>query len=229
MVAVVGLDLGGSGTTVLTPLLGEQWKVRMLPQIAMRSVSPQEVEVQLLNLLALYQPRAMLAEWNGPGSLFLQYVLERHPTLPIAGVDTSLAAIPLTLWNGLQMHPLEFLNIRAQMYWLIRLLYRDKQITALKEDAELFAQLSTIRWEFDRQYKDRIQIKPKREMRAFYTSSLGDVSIARSPDKADSLCLAAFAYALSQNEEQTVNVPFDEIVQPDVDGYFPLGKAGMQI
>ena len=227
MVAVVGLDLGGSGTTVLTPLIGEQWQLRLLPQIALRSVSPQEVEGHLLTLLALYQPRAMLAEWNGPGSVFLQYVIERHPSLPIVGVDTSLAAIPLTLWNGLQMHPLQFLNIRAQMYWLIRLLYRDQQITAVQEDAELFAQLSTIRWEFDRQYKDRIQIKPKREMRAFYTSSLGEVSIARSPDKADSLCLAGLAYALCQNEASTVAAPIDEIVQPEIDGYFPLGKAGI--
>ena len=226
--AVVGLDLGGSGTTVLTPLIGEQWQVRLLPQIALRSVSPQEVEGHLLTLLGLYQPRVMLAEWNGPGSVFLQYVTERHPSLPIVGVDTGLAAIPLTLWNGLQMHPLEFLNIRAQMYWLIRLLYRDKQITAVKEDAELFAQLSTIRWEFDRQYKDRIQIKPKREMGVFYTSSLGEISIARSPDKADSLCLAALAYALCQNEASTITAQYDEIVQPDVEGYFPLGKAGIQ-
>lgn len=227
MVAVVGLDLGGSGTTVLTTLIGEAWKLRFLPQIAMRSVSPQEVEVQLLNLLGLYQPRAIFAEWNGPGNVFLQYVAERHPSLPIVGVDTSLAAIPLTLWGNIQMDSLSYLNIRAQMYWIVRLLYRDRRITAVEEDPELFAQLSTIRWEFDRQYKDRIQIKPKREMRAFYSSSLGEVTIARSPDKADSLCLAALAYALCQNEANTIVVPYDEIVQPDVDGYFSLGKAGI--
>lgn len=229
MVAVVGLDLGGSGTTVLTPLIGENWKMRLLPQIALRSVAPQEVEGHLLNLLALYQPRAMLAEWNGPGSVFLSYVLERHPSLPIVGVDTSLPAIPLTLWNGLQMHPLEFLNIRAQMYWIVRLCYRDQRITAVQEDPELFAQLSTISWMFDRQYKDRIQIKPKREMRAFYTSSLGEVSIARSPDKADSLCLAALAYALCQAEGNTVTTTYEEVVQPEVEGYFPLGKAGISL
>lgn len=228
MIAVVGLDLGGSGTTVLTTLIGERWNLRFPPQIALRSVSPQEVETQLMNLLALYQPRAIITEWNGPGSIFLQYVAEHHPSLPIFGVDTSLAAIPLTLWNNIQMNSLGFLNIRAQMYWLIRLCYRDRKIIASKEDPELFAQLSTISWEFDRKYKDRIQIKPKREMRAFYTSSLGNISIARSPDKADSLCLAALAYALCENEANTVNVQqFDEIIQPEIEGYFPLGKAGI--
>ena len=227
-------DLGRTGKTAFCALQGDNFFLRCIHMEAISSISAPEVETHLKSLHSTYRPAIIVMEINGPGGVFIDFAMKNTPDLPIVAVDTSLPAVQIPLWNDITLGGEEFQNIRAEMYWILRLLFRDQRIKFPREDAELWSQLSTIKWTFDENKKDRIQLESKKHMRlAQYRSELGP-AFSSSPDKADSLALASLGYAVMQAEvaiAQTTGEEVDEVISPDIgfEGFIPLGKAGISI
>lgn len=228
----LGLDLGRSGQTIPIILGGDQWKLRLLHIETMRSVSAPFVEERVNTLYSIYTPGIIVIESNGPGGVFIDYLIKHNSSLPVVGVDTSVPPTDLDgieLWGeGMIINAKEFYNVRAAMYWLTKLLFRDRRITLPREDTELFAQLSTIMW-MENRLTSKIQIDPKKGMKTF-KSDLGEMDSTRSPDKADAFCLAALGYALIYQDVLTPAAQVDEVTEPpeELAGFFPLGQAGIE-
>jgi len=224
----LGLDLGRSGKTAFSVIEGENFMVRQLLNYAISSISGPDVEKELLKFYGIYNPQVILLEANGPGGVFAEYVLKNSPSLPLITVDTSMPPIPLGLWNDIVLSEKEFLNIRAEMYWILHLLFRDQRLKLQYEDPELFAQLTSTQWGVDKTYGEKIRILPKKTMRInYYHSELEGDPGSKSPDKADALALSSFAYTLlyteqdgSHGQEETA-----EMIEPTEDGFFPIGLS----
>jgi hypothetical protein len=227
MVTVVGLDLGTSGKTAICVVRGDGYKLRMIHMQAIQSISPPDVESWLERICGQYQPKIVLMEANGPGAVFHGFVERNKPHIPLATIDTSVPlpeGYELPLWGEVAINQKEYLNIRAAMYFTMRLMFRDQKITLYKDDEELAAQLSILRWDHDNMREDKLFMISKRKLKTI-TSELDEEPFSKSPDKADALALACFAYALIQlqeNEDVGEVQEMDEIVEPTTDGYFPL-------
>lgn len=232
MITSFGLDLGRSGNTVPIILGGDQWKLRLFHIETMRSVSAPFVEERVNTLYSIYTPEIIVIESNGPGGVFIDYLTKHNSSLPVVGVDTSVPPTDLDgieLWGDeMVINAKEFYNVRAAMYWLTKLIFRDRRITLPNEDTELFAQLSSIMWMEDRM-TSKIKIDPKKGMKTF-KSDLGEMDSTRSPDKADAFCLAALGYALIYHDSIGTTVQVDELIEPapEYAGFFPLGQAGIE-
>lgn len=232
MVVSLGLDLGRSGSTIPIVLGGDEWKLRLLHLENLKSVSAPFVEERVNTLYAMYTPGVIVIESNGPGGVFIDYLIKHNSALPVVGVDTSVPPIDIDgveLWGDMVINAKEFYNVRAAMYWLTKLLFRDRRITLPFEDAALFAQLSSIMW-MENRLTGKIQIDSKKGMKTF-KSDLGEMDSSRSPDKADAFCLAALGYALIYQATQTPAVQVDEIMEPEpgFEGLFDIGRAGIEI
>lgn len=225
----IGCDLGRSGKTVITAIEGEKFKLRLVQSLIVSSISAPEVESMLANVHATIGGQIVLVESTGPGGVFADYIAKNRPGIPIYTVDTSLPAIDLALWNDIVLTEKEFSNIRAEMFWIVRLLFRDQRISLPSEDPELFAQLSSMRWDLDKSRGERIRIEPKKYMKISYAASeLEGYSASRSPDKADALALAVLGYTFLAQNEGKENV-VDEIIEPEVDGFFPIGALSEEV
>ena len=229
VITALGLDLGRSGKTAFSCLAGPDFRVRQIFQHAISSISAPEVEKELLKVYALMLPQLIVLESNGPGGVFAEFAMMHNPGLPIFMVDTSTPGFTLSLWDEKTLSEKEFLNIRAEMYWIVRLLLRDSRLKFGFEDPELFAQLSSTRWDADKGHGEKIKILPKSTMKInYYHSELEGNPGSRSPDKADALALSALAYALLYTEQaagRSSGEQQDEIIDPLVDGMFPIGMT----
>ena len=236
----LGFDLGKTGNTVVTVIQGENFKLRCSHIQSLSSIAPSQAEEMLKLNCAIYSPDIVVLESNGPGYVFIDYLVKNssNTNLPIMSVDTGNPVpddLELELWDEIKLTSRDFLNIRALMYWITRLVFRDKRMSLYKEDPELFAQLSKMGWEFDENKKDKIKIESKRKMRQkFYQSELGPISTGRSPDKADSFCLAVLGYAILHMEHAVSSRPalpdIEAVIEPPIgfDGFFPIGRAGIE-
>lgn len=232
MTVALGVDLGRTNNTIPIVLSGDKWKLRLTHIETLRSISAPRVEEHVNMLYALYTPEIIVIENNGPGGVFIDYLVKNNASLPVVGVDTSLPPDDLDelpLWDDLMIHAKEFFNVRAAMYWITKLLFRDRRITLPSEDTELFAQLSGIYWG-EHPTNSKIRIQPKKSMKTF-ESELGSLESTRSPDKADAFCLAALGYALIYRDSQPQVALVDEIIEPREgwEGYFDLGRAGIEV
>ena len=227
IITVLGLDLGRSGKTAFSGLSGPNFRVRQVFQHAISSISAPEVEKELVKIYGMMMPQLIVLESNGPGGVFAEFVIQNHPSLPISMVDTSMPAFTLNIWDDIVLSDREYLNIRAQMYWIVRLLLRDNRLKFPYEDAELFAQLTSTQWDADKGHGEKIRIVPKKMMKInYYHSELEGNPGSRSPDKADALALSCLAYAIlfdQQAGQQKGGDQQDEIIDPLVDGEFPIG------
>src|SRR5438552_105227 len=86
----------------------------------------------------------------GLAAFFGALIDRDHPGIPMMTVDTSAPPIHLELLGELVVTEKELLNIRAEMYWITRLLFKEESIKLLEENAELLAQLSSPRWDYDK-------------------------------------------------------------------------------
>lgn len=227
MITVGSLDLGTSGKSAICIVQGEKFKVKCIYLEAIQSISAPDLEVVLDQAHARFQPQIWLMEMNGPGAIFEAYLQKNKPHIPMATVDTSLPLpeeYTIPLWEDFEVNHKLVLNVRAAMYWILRLFYRDQRSKIYKDDEELFAQLSVLRWDNDNARGDKIYMISKRKLR-FATSDLDEEPFSKSPDKADALALAHFAYCLmeQQNVEGVeTEEQHDEVVEPPADGFFPV-------
>jgi hypothetical protein len=228
-ITTLGLDLGRSGKTATSILTGSRFRVTCDYMDAVPSISAIDV---VTNVGMLYEDYPeidlILLESNGPGGVFAEFAKEKHPQWPIVTVDTSHPAFDLWLWDEQRLTPNEFLNIRAEMYWLARLFFKDRRIKLSREDPEFMTQMASTPWDFDKQRNDRIYLPSKRTINIQYRySELEGETGSRSPDKADSFCLALLAFCLlSQEEVNSGPVAEDEIYQPEHEGFFNIGVLG---
>lgn len=90
----------------------------------------------------------------------------------------------------------KFVNLRAQMFWYLRVLFKPDEKTGHSEisipnDPELIKQLEELRYKYSSERK--IKIEPKDEMKK---------RLGFSPDKADSLAMAFFDVENEEDEPQ---------------------------
>lgn len=235
MITVCGLDLGRSGKTAFNILAGEGWNIHCIHMEDVSSISAPEAE-RILNVLnAQYQPAVIIIEANGPGGVLAEFAVKNNPNLPLFTVYPDQPCFTIHLWNQIVLTDREFVNIRAEMYFILRYLFRDNKITLPYEDPELFAQLTSTYWQADKNKADKIQLTPKKMMRiSSHSSELEGYDFSRSPDKADALALAALGYALLMQDEITAGsgeAQEEEIIEPDFEhlGFFPVGLTDMEI
>ena len=192
----LGLDLGRSGKTAFSCVEGVNFNLRQCFSHAISSISAPDVETELVKINSLLSPNLIVVEGDGPGGVFAEYVMLHHPELPLFTVFTGHPAMPLMLWQDIVLSEQEYINIRAEMYWIVRLLLRDSRLKFQYEDPELFAQLTSTQWDADKTRGDRIRILPKKQMRiSYYHSELEGNPGSRSPDKADATVMAWFSGA----------------------------------
>jgi hypothetical protein len=230
---VLGVDLGRSGKTSFCIIEGTDWELLCPYLKAISSISAPEVDQHVVNLHSMHNFDLICIEQNGPGGTFAEFFYRDHPSVPMITVDTSAGPLLLPLWGELELSEKELINIRAEMYWIVRLLFKEQHIKLLEEDAELFAQLSSLRWDYDKNKNERIYMLTKRKFTySRQMSELDAEPFSRSPDKADSLALAALAYAicmlLAKQQEAGDGENNDEIVLPLVDGFFNIDAVGME-
>lgn len=228
-IIAAGLDLGTSGKSSVAIVKGDyDFRVKCVHLEAFQGVSGPELEVGIERIHGKFQPNLWLMEMNGPGEIFAGYIQRNKPHIPLATIDTSLPLpedYKIILWDEIEIGTKLVLNIRAAMYWILRLFFRDERTKIYREDEELFAQLSVLRWDNDIARGDKIFMLSKRKLR-FATSDLDEEPFSKSPDKADSLALAHFAYVLLQQQgEQDVTQEEGQsemIIDPTTQGFFPL-------
>lgn len=230
MLISMGVDLGRSGHTAIVVVGGENWHLRILHMERLDSITSPEVETLLMRAYASYNPQVIIVERNGPGGVFSEYLAVRNPGIPIIAPDMSHPPVDLELWGETQFIPDEYLNIRAEMYFIVHYLLKHRRLKFSHEDSELFAQLSATEWEFDRTKAEKIKIKSKKGMKIHDSSSeLEDMDFSRSPDKADGLALACLGYALiASNEALDTGEQVNDVIQPISDGLFNIGGIDLE-
>lgn len=229
----LGVDLGRSGKTAFVVLACQDWRLHLFHMEEYNSISAPEVQKYLETAVARFDPAVIVMESNGPGGVLADYLYAAHPLWPLFAFDVSQPGFTFNLYEGLVFTTQEYLNIRAQEYMLIRQLLASRRLTFEYEDPELFAQLSSTYWDIDKTKSERIRLMPKRNMRVSnYTTELEGISFSRSPDKADALALACLGYALAAQEEGDflgTGGREDEIIEPDIPGLFPIGRADIEV
>jgi len=225
-----GLDLGRSGKTAIAVVSGENWHLRLIHLEEHSSISAPDVETAILRVYARFQPQVIILEMNGPGGVFAEFVVQKNPGLPLLTVDVSHPPVDIQLWEDFQFIPEEYLNIRAEQYFIVHYLLKHKRLKFPYEDAELFAQLSSTYWDLDKTKAEKIRLMPKKNMKVSdFTTELEGLSFSRSPDKADALAMACLGYALiassdTLGEESQTN----DVIQPLQDGYFDIGATDLE-
>lgn len=225
MITVVGVDLGTSGKSAICVVRGDLFKVKCIFLEAVQSIAGPDLEAMIDRVSRQFHPSIVLMELNGPGAVFADYITRNKPYIPLATVDTSLPlpeGYTIPLWDEIEVNHKLVLNVRAAMYWILRLFFRDQRTRIYKDDEELFAQLSVLRWDNDNARGDKIFMISKRKLR-FTTSDLDEEPFSKSPDKADALALAHFAYVLAEQqgmESQASDEGHEEIIDPTTEGFF---------
>ena len=235
MPIVMATDAGRSGKTAFNILVGTGWNVRCVHMEDHSSISAPDIERYINSLNAQFSPEIIMIEGNGPGGVIAEFSYKNNPNLPMFIIYPDHPPIRLALWENIVLSEMEYVNIRAEMYFILRYLFRDNRIILPYEDPELFAQLTSTYWQADKNKSDRIQLTPKKMLRfSSHSSELEGYDFSRSPDKADALTLAALGYALLMQEEAAANSgesQEEEIIQPDLEhlGFFPIGATDIEI
>ena len=229
----LGIDLGRSGHTAFSVIVGDGWDMLRLVHLEThQSIMATDVERYLVTINARFSPSICIVESNGPGGVFADFVAEHHPGIPLYPVDVSQPPFTLFLFNDIKLDASEYLNVRAENYFILRYLLKAGRLKFAFEDAELFSQLSSTFWDVDKSKSEKIRLMPKRNMKiSNFTSELEGIQFSRSPDKADSLALACLGYAILMQDDLAVGKgqAEEEIIQPEVEGYFDLGSAGIEV
>lgn len=227
---VLGLDAGVAGYSSICVLQGNKWDVQCVSVEAVHSINGPDLEALLARYHAKYQPRLVVMEQNGPGATLGPYFQRNQPQIPLATVDVVLPLpedYELLLWDDIRINNLLVLNIRATMYWILRLLFRDQKIKLMFDDEELEIQLGTLRWDNDPTRGDKIYMLNKKKLK-FKSSELDSEPFSKSPDKADSLALAVLGYSIlmqqevGEDGEVTQGIEEDDIIDPITEGFFQL-------
>lgn len=237
MLTVLGIDAGVAGYSSICVLQGNGWDV-VCPKIeAIHSISGPDLELTLARYNAFYNPKLVIMEQNGPGATLGPYFERNQPQIPLATIDVS-APLPndyeLLLWDDQRITNQIVLNVRATMYWILRLMFRDQKIKLWFEDEELEVQLGTIRWENDQVRGDKIYMINKKKLK-FKSSELDSEPFSKSPDKADSLALAILGYAILMQQEAIDDVGIgqgmaeEEIIDPITAGFFQLSELTQEM
>ncbi len=223
----LGLDLGRSGKTAFSCVTGLDFQLRQCFSHTISSISAPDVETELVKINRLLSPDLIVVEGDGPGGVFAEFVMLHHPEIPLYTVFTGHPALSLALWDENVLSEQEYINIRAEMYWIVHLLLKNARLMFQYEDAELFAQLTSTQWDADKARGDRIRIVPKKMMKiSYYHSELEGNPGSRSPDKADALALSCLAYAIlytDDNAGRQKGGQSDDIIEPEEPGFFPIG------
>lgn len=236
MIRCIGLDLGTSGKTAMSIVDGEDFHLILRHLDVLDSADAPVVERRLNYLCGQWNPRIVLMELNGPGGVFAAYVQENRPHIPLATLDVSLP-LPedndIPLWEeSYRLTNREHLNVRMAMYWNLRLLFQKQRIRLYKDIPELASQLSTLRWDHDNLRGDKLFMISKKKLRLKNLSDLDDEPFSKSPDMADSLALACFAYTLMHQQEldgdEMGKEEADEIYDPKIPGLFDLSPLDLE-
>ena len=231
---VAGLDLGTSGKSAITVLRGADFNLTCLHSEAISSINPVDLEARIEVVHGHYSPELWIMELNGPGAVFSGYMERNRPHIPLATVDVSLAPPEedIRLWDdAVRISNREFLNVRAAMYWILRMMMRDQKLKFLQEYPEMFAQLSVLRWDNDNARGDKIYMISKRKLRLKSNSDLDDEPFSKSPDMADSVALACLGYALLMQrlaEESEAVEEGPDMIPPTILGMFDIGQIGLE-
>lgn len=231
----LSLDLGRSGKTAFCVVAGKEWdRLKMIHLSAISSISAPDVEKILLDLYARYNPGIIIMESNGPGGVFAEFAMLHNPSLPLWAIDVGEPPLTLYLWDDLQMNDREYVNVRAEEYFIVRYLFRSGKLKLNYEDVELFAQLTATYWDADRTRNDKIRLMPKKSMKmSDFASELEGVQLSRSPDKADALALACLGYTILMQDQANgkLGPQEDEFILPEegFEGVFNLSKAGIEL
>lgn len=227
---VGGIDAGTSGKSSICILQGNGWDMYCPVIEAIQSISAPDLESVIARHHAVYNPKIMIMELNGPGATLGPYIEKNQPQIPLATVDVSLPLpeeYSLWLWDEIEVSHRIVLNVRAAMYWVLRLAFRDQKIKLHFDDEELEVQLGTLRWDNDNARGDKIYMLSKKKLK-FKSSELDSEPFSKSPDKADSLALAILGYTilmqqqLGDDDEIRQDVDEGEIFDPTHDGFFQL-------
>lgn len=231
MITSIGLDAGTSGYSAISVFQGNDWnEVNCVSLEAIKGIDPPDLEMLVLRYCTHYKPNIVIMEENGPGYVFAGYLEKHGSAIPLATINPQ-AQLPdnyeINLWNNIVISSAEFKDVKAAMCWILRLLFRDNRIRLWFDDDELIAQLGTLRWDNDPMRGDKIFMVSKRKLK-FKSSELDTEPFSKSPDKADSLALAALGYAtLMQQENETVNpdeVQQEDIIDPIIPGMFTVSE-----
>ena len=225
-----GLDLGRSGKTAIAVISGTDWHLRLIHLEEHSSISAPDVENAILRVYARFQPKVIILEMNGPGGVFAEFAVQKNPGLPLLTVDVSHPPIDLQLWPDFQFIPEEYLNIRAEEYFIVHYLLKHRRLKFPYEDAELFAQLSSTYWDLDKTKAEKIRLMPKKNMKVSdFSNELEGLSFSRSPDKADALAMACLGYALiASNEALDTGEQVNDVISPLSDGLFNIGEIDLE-
>ena len=232
MITVIGLDMGISNTSSVCVLRGEGWNVECVRIEAIESISAPDLEHVIVRYDAAYKPRLVIMELNGPGGTFAPFVERNQPHIPLATIDVALPLpkdYELKIWDDISITNQTVLNIRAAMYWILRLMFRDQKIKLHFDDEELQVQLGTLQWDNDTNRGDKIYMVNKKKLK-FKSSELDSEPFSKSPDKADSLALAILGYTILMQQEMVDDaevgqgVAQEEIIDPVAAGFFQLSE-----
>ena len=224
--------MGITGYSAVCVLQGDGWNIRCLKIEAFHSISSPDLEHAIARCSALYNPKLFLMEQNGPGATFAPYIERNQPQIPLATIDVALPLpenYTLKLWDDQEITGQLVLNIRAAMYWILRLMFRDQKIKLYFEDEELGVQLQTLLWQNDQVRGDKIYMVNKKKLK-FKSSELDSEPFSKSPDKADSLALAILAYTIIMQQEIDENAEFgqevneNDVIDPIAAGFFQLDQ-----
>ena len=228
----LGCDIGRSGKTAFSCVeetgVGNSWTLRQCMQTSIVGISAPEVEQHIVRWFSILNPAIVVMEGNGPGGPASDYIILNNPQIPLLVVDTGLPGLDVPIWNNVVLSEKEFANVRAEMYWVVKLLLKERRLKFAYEDAELFGQLSSLPWELDKTKGERIKIASKRGLKLnYYHSELEGNPGSRSPDKADALALSCFGYAMVVGQTVGKKDDDDGIYMPDQDGFFPIGHVDL--
>ena len=231
-ITVCGLDMGISNTSSICVLRGDKWNIDCVKIEAIQSISAPDLEHVVARYNAIYKPNLFIMELNGPGGTFAPYIERNQPQIPLATIDVATPlpeGYELKIWDDIVVDSTMVLNIRAAMYWILRLMFRDQKIKLYFDDEELEVQLGTLQWDVDTNRGDKIYMVNKKKLK-FKSSELDSEPFSKSPDKADSLALAILAYTIIMQNEIDENIEFgqsvdeNDIIDPITAGFFQLDQ-----
>lgn len=202
-----GLDIGddGSDSTVLTfrrgPIVDplRVWKKLNTTQTAWRAVndcSKENVEELFYDAIGVGAGvrgtvSTMIADDDADHGLPTDVFGTRRVPFTVTPIKANSAVIPVIRAGGILEADL-FANLRAQLWWRMRemcertyeyvvkgITHKPEDLIAIPNDSQLIAELSMPRWTTATNGKIRVESKKDMRKRGL-----------RSPDRADSLCLA---------------------------------------
>lgn len=167
---VIGVDTAREGDDENVAIVRQGPKVLWME--AWHEPSTMVTADKIAALADLYFPVRINVDMAPIGAGVLDRLKQKG--LPAIGIEVGQPA----------KQPNQFLNIRAEMFWKLRMLFQNGEIDII-DDPELMSQLTKLRYETFHG-EQRILIESKKKMKA---------RGLRSPDRADALALAFYEYS----------------------------------